>query len=127
MSAKQYPFIDVAVHERVRLPFARGEAVVLFSRNMARVLWANGRGAALFGHDNIYDFLDAGPDRADVAFRQLVATARQVETPGARRSFLMRIGSGFRSVPVNAAVEAVTIRPGDEAILFSAPTTPLGR
>ena len=126
MSAKQYPFIDVAVHERVRLPFSRGEAVVLFSRDMARVLWSNGRGAALFGHDNIYDFLDAGPDRADVAFRQLVATARQVETPGARRSFLMRIGSGFRSVPVNAAVEAVTIRPGDEAILFSAPTT-MGR
>ncbi|HEV7245986.1 MAG TPA: ATP-binding protein [Shinella sp.] len=121
MSAKQYPFIDVAVHERVRLPFARGEAVVLFSRDMARVLWSNGRGAALFGHDNIYDFLDAGPDRADLAFRQLSATAQQVQAPGERRSFIMRIGSGFRSVPVSAAVEGVTIRPGDEAILFSAP------
>ncbi|ANH02912.1 PAS domain-containing sensor histidine kinase [Shinella sp. HZN7] len=121
MSAKQYPFIDVAVHERVRLPFARGEAVVLFSTDMARVLWANGRGAALFGHDNIYDFLDARPDRADVAFRQLVATARQVQVPGDRRTFLMRIGSGFRSVPVTAAVESVTIRPGDDAMLFSAP------
>lgn len=121
MSAKQYPFIDVAVHERVRLPFARGEAVVLFSRNMARVLWANGRGAALFGHDNIYDFLDAGPDRADVTFRQLAATAQQVQAPGDRRTFLMRIGSGFRSVPVTAAVETVTIRAGDDAILFSAP------
>ncbi len=121
MSAKQYPFIDVAVHERVRLPFARGEAVVLFSRDMARVLWSNGRGAALFGHDNIYDFLDAGPDRADLAFRQLSATAQQVQAPGERRSFIMRIGSGFRSVPVSAAVEGVTIRPGDEAILFSTP------
>lgn len=121
MSAKQYPFIDVAVHERVRLPFARGEAVVLFSRDMARVLWSNGRGAALFGQDNIYDLLDVGPDRADVAFRQLAATARQVQAPGERRSFLMRIGSGFRSIPVNATVEAITIRPGDEAILFSAP------
>ncbi len=121
MSAKQYPFIDVAVHERVRLPFARGEAVVLFSKDMSRVLWSNGRGAALFGEENIYDFLDAGPDRSDVAFRQLSATARQVQTPGDRRSFVMRIGSGFRSVPVTATVEAVTIRPGDEAILFSAP------
>ena len=121
MSAKQYPFIDVAVHERVRLPFARGEAVVLFSKDMARVLWSNGRGAALFGQDNIYDFLDTGPDRADVAFRQLAATARQAQAPGERRSFLMRIGSGFRSVPVNATVENVTIRPGEEAILFSAP------
>ena len=123
MSAKQYPFIDVAVHERVRLPFARGEAVVLFSKDMARVLWSNGRGATLFGQDNIYDFLDAGPDRADVAFRQLAATARQTQAPGERRSFLMRIGSGFRSVPVNATVENVTIRPGEEAILFSAPVS----
>ena len=121
MSAKQYPFIDVAVHERVRLPFARGEAVVLFSRDMARVLWSNGRGAALFGEENIYDFLDAGPDRTDVAFRQLAATAGQVRTPGERRAFVMRIGNGFRSVPVNAAVEAVTLRPGEDAILFSAP------
>jgi PAS domain S-box-containing protein len=124
MSAKQYPFIDVAVHERVRLPFARGEAVVLFSRDMTRVLWSNGRGAVLFGHDNIYDFLDAGPQRADVAFRQLAAAAQQVQAPGDRRSFVMRIGSGFRSVPANATVEAVTIRPGDEAILFSTPVTP---
>ena len=121
MSAKQYPFIDVAVHERVRLPFARGEAVVLFSKDMARVLWSNGRGAALFGQDNIYDFLDTGPDRTDVAFRQLAATARQVQAPGERRSFLMRIGSGFRSVPVHATVEAITIRRGDDAILFSVP------
>src|SRR5690606_11049862 len=60
-------------------------------------------------------------DRADVAFRQLAATARQVQAPGDRRTFLMRIGSGFRSVPVTAAVESVTIRPGDDAILFSAP------
>lgn len=126
MSAKQYPFIDVAVHERVRLPFSRGEAVVLFSRDMARVLWSNGRGATLFGQDNIYDFLDAGPDRADVAYRQLAATARQVQAPGDRRGFVMRIGSGFRSVPVNAVVEAITIRPGEEAILFSAPVG-LGR
>ncbi|WP_421594335.1 ATP-binding protein [Shinella sp. M27] len=121
MSAKQYPFIDVAVHERVRLPFARGEAVVLFSKDMSRVLWSNGRGATLFGEENIYDFLDAGPDRGDVAFRQLSATVQQVRLPGDRRSFVMRIGSGFRSVPVNATVEAVTIRPGDDAILFSAP------
>lgn len=121
MSAKQYPFIDVAVHERVRLPFARGEAVVLFSKDMSRVLWSNGRGAALFGEENIYDFLDAGPDRGDVAFRQLSATAQQLRLPGDRRSFVMRIGSGFRSVPVTATVEAVTIRPGDETILFSAP------
>ena len=61
MAAKQYPFIDVAVHERVRLPFARGEAVVLFSPDFERVLWANGSGAQLFGYEpgaiKLYTFL----------------------------------------------------------------------
>ncbi|MCP8896857.1 PAS domain-containing sensor histidine kinase [Shinella daejeonensis] len=123
MSAKQYPFIDVAVHERVRAPFSRGDAVVLFSPDMARVLWANGRGAALFGHDNIYDFLDAGPDTANVAFRQLSATARQARRPGEARTLLMRIGAGFRSAPVQAEVECIALRPAENAILFSAPVT----
>jgi len=123
MSAKQYPFIDVAVHERVRLPFARGEAVVLFSQDLERVLWSNGRGATLFGHDNVYDLLDAGPDRTDVAFRQLLAAGRQVRTPGERRTLLMRIGSGFRSATVTATVEGITLRPGENAILFSAPVS----
>jgi PAS domain S-box-containing protein len=123
MSAKQYPFIDVAVHERVRLPFARGEAVVLFSQDLDRVLWSNGRGATLFGHDNVYDLLDAGPERTDVAFRQLIATGRQVRTPGERRTLLMRIGSGFRSATVTATVEGITLRPGENAILFSAPVS----
>ncbi|UPA24987.1 ATP-binding protein [Shinella oryzae] len=127
MSAKQYPFIDVAVHERVRLPFARGEAVVLFSQDLDRVLWSNGRGATLFGHDNVYDLLDAGPDRTDVAFRQLVATGRQVRTPGERRTLLMRIGSGFRSANVTATVEGITLRPGENAILFSAPVSDTGQ
>ena len=73
----QYPFIDIAVHPAVRTRFAAGDAIVLFSAEMDRVLWANGEGARLFGHADIYDFLDNGPDRSSVAFRQLAATARQ--------------------------------------------------
>ncbi|MDX3929600.1 MAG: histidine kinase dimerization/phospho-acceptor domain-containing protein [Shinella sp.] len=121
MPTKQYPFIDVAVHERVRVPFARGEAVVLFSPDLQRVLWSNGRGAGLFGHASIYDFLDAGPPHGDISFRQLEASAAQLRAAGSMRSFLMRIGAGFRSMPVNARVERIAVRQGDEAILFSAP------
>ena len=70
MPAVQYPFIDIAVHERVRSHFAAGEAVVLFSPDMSAALWANGPGADLFGFASIYDFLDNGPKPADVAFPQ---------------------------------------------------------
>ena len=121
MAAKQYPFIDVAVHERVRLPFARGDAVILFSLELDRVLWASGRGAALFGHRSIYDFLDARLSPADLALRQVKAAARQVGGPGDVRKLVMRVGSGFRSRAVTAEVERIILVPGEEAVLFSAP------
>ena len=120
MSAHQYPFIDVAVHERVRLPFARGEAVVLFSTDMRDVLWANGRGAALFGHASIYDFLDA-PTPGDVVFRQLAAAARQIPHRGLARNLLLRIGPNFRGLPMTVHVERITLAPREDAILFSTP------
>ncbi|WP_373694477.1 hypothetical protein [Rhizobium sp. AN63] len=70
MPAVQYPFIDIAVHERVREGFGRGEAMALFSLDLQSALWANGRGAALFGTPMVYDFLEQGPKRQDVTFRQ---------------------------------------------------------
>ncbi|MCD2183375.1 PAS domain S-box protein [Rhizobium sp. GN54] len=121
MSAHQYPFIDVAVHERVRLPFARGEAVVLFSIDMRQVLWSNGRGAGLFGHGSIYDFLDAPVPEGDVVFRQLQTAARQLGQSGLGRNLLLRIGTGYRGLPVSAHVERISLAPGQDAVLFSTP------
>jgi len=121
MSAKLYPFIDIAVHERVRGHFARGDAAVLFSADMRQVLWSNGEGASLFGTPSIYDFIDSGTDTGDVAFRQMEATALQLARVGDSRSFLMRIGAGFRRMPVHALVEMISVHPGETAILFTAP------
>ncbi|MGO4440132.1 ATP-binding protein [Rhizobium sp. RAF56] len=121
MPSIQYPFIDIAVHPRVRERFARGEAMALFSTDMARVLWANGAGAALFGHAAIYDFLDQGPQAGDVSFRQIESTARQLAAAGDSRSFLIRMTSGFQRGVVNATVEVISTQLGEPAILFSAP------
>lgn len=121
MSAVQYPFIDVAVHKDVRSRFARGEALVLFARDMDRVLWANGAGAAFFGNVSIYDFIDQGPNRQDVSFRQLKATAGQLGHRGDSRGLVMRVSSGFRMTPIQATVEMVQVRAGDTAVLFSVP------
>ena len=117
----QYPFIDIAVHPAVRGKFAAGEAIAIFSREMTQVLWANGEGAKLFGYDSIYDFLDNGPDRAGVAFRQLAATARQLETVGDRRSLMMRVSTGFVSQAVAAEVTLVEVRRDETVVIFSAP------
>ena len=123
MPAVQYPFIDIAVHPRVRERFARGEAMVMFSTGMDRVLWANGAGANLFGYDVIYDFLDQGPKPGDVSFRQMEATARSLGAVGDQRTFLIRMASGFQRAVVNAAVERIRIQAGEEAILFSSPVS----
>jgi len=121
MPAKSYPFIDIAVHERVREHFAKGDAAVLFSPDMSQVLWSNGEGAFLFGLPSIYDFIDSGANRNDAAYRQMEAAARQLKRSGDSRTFLMRIASGFQRASVSASVEMISVRPGETAILFAAP------
>ena len=120
MPQVHHPFIDVAVHPAIRARFAAGDAVVLFSRDLRDVLWANGEGARLFGHRAIYDLMEDGPERGGVAFRQLTAAAAQLSLPGDRRGFLMRVMSGFRSVAVQAEVHLVTLGT-EQAVMFSAP------
>nr|WP_312858609.1 hypothetical protein [Rhizobium sp. G21] len=121
-----YPFIDIAVHPIVRARFAAGEAIVLFSRDLDAVLWANGDGARLFGFSNIYDFMEDGPDRGGVSFRQLASAARQLARPGDRRNLMMRVASGFSSQLLSAEAALVMIRPGEEAVLFAAPSQAAG-
>ncbi|NKN34733.1 PAS domain S-box protein [Agrobacterium sp. a22-2] len=119
MPAVQYPFIDIAVHRRVRDRFARGEALALFSADLRQVLWANGAGAGFFGSASIYDFLEQGPTPTDVTFRQLETTVHQLAKLGDSRSLLVRVASGFQRIPVQAHVELIEIRPGEPVVLFS--------
>ena len=121
MPAVQYPFIDIAVHERVRDHFGRGEAMALFSMDLQTALWANGRGAALFGTPMIYDFLERGPRQQDVTFRQFSATAARLAKTGDSGQFNIRIHSGFKSVSVMATAQIIEPEPGQPAILFTAP------
>ncbi|MBX5214097.1 MULTISPECIES: PAS domain-containing sensor histidine kinase [unclassified Rhizobium] len=123
MPAVQYPFIDIAVHARVRERFSRGEAMVLFSADLARLLWANGAGAELFGHSAVYDLLDQGADRTDITFRQLETAARQLADIGDNRSLMIRVAKGFQRVQVQAAAELIRLSSGEKAILFSVPVS----
>ncbi|MGO7334183.1 ATP-binding protein [Rhizobium leguminosarum] len=123
MPAVQYPFIDIAVHARVRERFSRGEAMVLFSADLARLLWANGAGAELFGHSAVYDLLDQGVDRADITFRQLETAARQLTDIGDSRSLMIRVAKGFQRAQVQAAAELIRLSQGEQAILFSVPVS----
>ncbi len=120
MPAVQYPFIDIAVHERVREKFAKGEALALFSMDLKSALWANGRGAALFGTPMIYDFIEHGPKAQDVTFRQVAGAASRLQRIGDRQQFMIRVLSGFRSVAVSAALEVIEVERQQPVLLFSA-------
>lgn len=120
MPAVQYPFIDIAVHERVREKFAKGEALALFSMDLKSALWANGRGAALFGTQMIYDFIEHGPKAQDVTFRQVAGAASRLQKIGDRQQFMIRVPSGFRSVAVSAALEVIEVERQQPVLLFSA-------
>ncbi|WP_064710809.1 ATP-binding protein [Rhizobium bangladeshense] len=123
MPAVQYPFIDIAVHARVRERFSRGEAMVLLSADLTRLLWANGAGAELFGHSAVYDLLDQGVDRTDITLRQLETAARQLADVGDNRSLMIRIAKGFQRVQVQATAELIRLSSGEKAILFSVPVS----
>ncbi|MCM2291347.1 ATP-binding protein [Allorhizobium sp. BGMRC 0089] len=122
MVATHYPFIDIAVHGAVRDRFARGEAMVLFSADLKQTLWANGKGAAFFGKETVFDLLEQGAPAQDVTFRQIAAMAGQLQETGASRDLMLRIGSGFRLVPVTARLQRLEIRAGEPVILFSLPS-----
>lgn len=121
MPTVQYPFIDIAVHPRVRERFSRGEAMVLLSADLGRALWANGAGAELFGQSAVYDLLDQGIDGADITFRQLEATARQLADVGDSRNFVIRIARSFQRVAAQATVELIRLSSGERAVLLSLP------
>ncbi|MFN7024649.1 MAG: ATP-binding protein [Pseudorhizobium sp.] len=121
MPVIQYPFIDVAVHQKVCEPFAAGKAVVLFSVDMTEVLWANGRGAQLFGYGSVYDLLDQGPLPQDVSFRQIASAGRRLQAIDDVVALTIRIPAGFQRVTVPASCTLVDVC-GEAAVLFTAAT-----
>lgn len=115
----QYPFIDIAVHARIRERFARGEAMVLFSPDLGSTIWANGRGAALFGATDIYDFMESGPSPQHATVRQLAAAKRGISRTGDTATFTIRYRDGFSSAPATATAEMIETADGTGALLFS--------
>ena len=75
MPSENYSFLDVAVLDDVRSRFASGDAIVVLSADLEQVLWANGPGAALFGHADVEAAIGAPGGLPPEARRQVMATA----------------------------------------------------
>jgi len=122
MPTGQYPFIDIAVHDKIRTRYAAGDAVVVLSLSLTDVLWVNGPGARLFGHAGLYEFMDSGLSPSTASFRQIEAAAGSVLDPSDKQvqTFVMRTGSGFRRPLLPAAMERIRLADGNHALLLTA-------
>lgn len=121
MPTGQYPFIDIAVHDKVRNRFASGDAVVVLSETLDDILWVNGAGASLFGHAGLYEFMDEGLNRSATSFRQIEAAARNIRNGASAttQTFAMRTGSGFRRPALSATMERIVLSDGNQALLVA--------
>lgn len=119
MSSVQYPFIDIVVLDGVRDQFLAGRALVLFSRDMKDVLWANGPGAALFNASNVYDLMEQGVAANDLTLRQLRASAGVLKAIGDSRSVTIRAASGFDRIAAQAKMELIRLPDAQQGVLIS--------
>ncbi|MFI0844998.1 ATP-binding protein [Mesorhizobium sp. IMUNJ 23232] len=120
MPSAAYSFIDVAVLDGVRERFAAGDAIVILSTDLAEVVWANGPGAALFGHADIERIVGAESGLGFAARRQIMAT-KGFPNIGRDRAITVRLAQGLDSRAMGFSASAVVLPDGEKAIMLAVP------
>ena len=120
MAQASYSFIDVAALTEVRERFAAGDALVILSGDLEEVIWANGPGAALFGHAEVEAILGVEAPLGAAAKRQIAATSGFPDI-GRDRALMLRIATGVSSQALPLLASAVALPDGEQAILLAQP------
>lgn len=122
MTAATYSFIDIAVLGGVRDRFARGDALVLLSPDLERVLWANGPGAAFVGIGDIESAMDSPAGLSVQAMRQ-IASLSGYPRIGAERTVSLRLAQGMASRMTTFQAAQIRLPRGELAILLAIPAS----
>ncbi len=120
MAQRDYSFLDIAVLDEVRARFAAADAIAILSTDLTEVIWANGPGAALFGHADIESIMGAETGLPFAARRQIMATPGFPEI-GSDRPLTVRLASGMTSRTVGFLGSRIALPGGEPAILLAAP------
>jgi len=120
MPSEAYSFIDVVVLDEVRERFAAGDSLAILSTDLEQVIWANGPGAALFGHDDIEAIIGA-PSRLGLPARRQIMAIRGYPDIGRDKPLMVRMTTGVSSQAVAFIASALTLPDGEKAILLAAP------
>jgi PAS domain S-box-containing protein len=120
MTPRVYPFIDIAVLDAVRGHFLAGDAIAILSTDLETVIWANGPGAALFGHGDIESVRGAPANLGFPARRQIAGTPG-FPSIGQNRSLLVRVAQGVTSRAIGFLASQIALPDGVRAIMLVAP------
>ncbi|MGI6851020.1 ATP-binding protein [Mesorhizobium sp. 1B3] len=120
MASRDYSFLDIAVLDGVRSRFAAGDAMAVLSTDLQEVIWANGPGAALFGHGDVEEIMGADARLPLIARRQIMAAPGYPDL-GQDRPITVRLASGMTSRVVAFVASRLTLPGGETAILLAVP------
>jgi len=120
MQAVPYSFIDVAALDGVRERFAAGDAVVILSSDLDEMIWANGPGALLFGHNDIEAVGGANSGLSHAARRQIMATTGYPHI-GQDRGVVVRLAKGMESRAFAFLASEIRLPDGEDAIMLVEP------
>ncbi len=118
MVQAQYPYLDLTVLPEVRGHVIASNAAILFDRDMARILWANGEAAGFIGSPTLRMALEGD-------FQLNPAMVRQIRTAVDRldheqsSSAIMRVRRGFKTQLVGFAVTEIKLPDGAKGLLLT--------
>lgn len=120
MATGVYSFIDLAVMDTVRTRFVAGDAMLILSSDLNRIIWANGAGAALMGFSDIEEIIDSPLALSAVARRQIAATPG---FPNIRneRQITIRLSHHAASHAVGFVLASIRLPKGEQALLLTTP------
>ncbi len=114
---KRYPYLDLSVLAETRKLVVSRQAAIIFSENLAEVLWANGEGTLLLGEQQVSEALDNGLDDSSVLRRQVAASVSQLNKHHTIKA-TVRIRRGWENRLVTFSLSTISFPDGINAVLF---------
>ncbi|MEM1039281.1 MAG: HAMP domain-containing sensor histidine kinase [Pseudomonadota bacterium] len=117
MAQAQYPYLDLTVLDDVRNHIIAPNAALLFSRDLSRLLWANGEGASLIGASAIRPAIE-GEFTLNPAMERQIRTAAGKLDKDDNASAIMRVRSGFKTRLVGFNVRLIALPDGEKGVFL---------
>ncbi len=117
-----YPYVDIAVLDTIRRPFAAGDALVIVSHDLSNVVWANGNGLELFGLGRLEAALSGEAALDDIQRRQIAGI---VPNAAEERMVHLRFVQGPQTILLPVHVSVIALPDDVEAVLLRIPAMAL--